>query len=161
MTFACMNNYRGLGVGIMKKILLVSVMILLIIVIGIFMFTGFHEVQTTDLPKDVPIINGKIVSAKTFRSDGLQRGIEIEVETNLSLQEAAKYYSDEFAKRDIVLGTLPTFQGNAREIENSTEAHAIVETRSHQQVVVSIRKEPRLTLVTIQVLGNSVLFLPS
>lgn len=94
----------------MKKILGIFVLALLIIGASVsVLFLNQGEITINDVPKDVPIINGKIVSTKTFRSDELKRGIEIVVETNLSLQEAAQYYNDEFAKRDIKAFGLPTF----------------------------------------------------
>lgn len=150
----------------MKKIFGILVIILLIIGIGIIVFRGVQsspnqslQVPITDLPKDVPIVNGKIISTKAVRSDDLTRGIVIEVETDLSLQEVVQYYRNEFGKRDLI--TEPKFQGNAREIENSTEVDIITETNSHLGIVVSIQAQPQSTLVMIQLKGNSILFLPS
>lgn len=156
----------------MKKRLKISMMILLIIVVGIIALMGLgiihapwlsnqsHEVLAADLPKDVPIINGRILSTKTTRSDDFTRGITIEVETNLSLKEAVQYYTDEFEKRQITSGQLPLFQGNNGNIENCSEAYAVGETKNRQGIVVTIKSESKSTLVTIQVKGNSIFFLP-
>ena len=145
----------------MKKILGVSGIILLIIGVGIILSLGlFHQVGTVDIPREVPIIDGKIVLIKTFRSDELKRGISIVVETNASLPEVAKYYTEEFVKRDIRALDMPTIWGNSSDLETSTEASGAGETKSNYQVMVYIRSKPPLTSVEISVLGNSIVSLP-
>ena len=145
----------------MKNLIRISVIILLILGAGIiFSSRLFHLVSTADLPKDVPIINGKIVSISTFRSDELKRGISIVVETSASLPEVANYYTEEFAKRDIRAFGMPAFQGDSRDLETSTEAFGAGETESNDQVTVNIQSKTSFTLVEINVLGNSMLSLP-
>jgi hypothetical protein len=145
-------------------LLIIGVVIIALVMLGIVPAPSIpnqpREVPIADLPKDVPIINGEIISSTASRSDDLIRVITIVVKTNLSLPEAVKYYSDEFTKREVNVGTLPTFQGNAREIENSIQVYAIAETKSKLGLVVNIHSETQFTLVTIQVRGNSILFLP-
>ena len=121
----------------------------------------FREVSNKNLPKDVPIVKGKIVSTRTFRSDELKRGIEIVIETNLSLKGVAEYYNNEFSQRDFKVLNIPNFQGNSRNLEDSTEADTIVEDKGNQQIVIIVRTEQQFTLVRIQVLGNSIFTLPS
>lgn len=145
----------------MKKILAILVLIILLIAVGITVFLmSPSKITLADFPKDVPIVQGNIVSAKAYRSDDLTRGIKIVIETNLSLKEVADYYSSEFLKRDFRVLTLPAFAGNAKDLESSTEADAIAETKSQQGIVVHIKSEQQLTLVTIEVKGNSILYLP-
>ena len=145
----------------MKKVLGILVMMLLLTgVVGTLFFRTYYRVSTEDIPKDVPIINGKIVSIKTFRSDELKRGISIVVETNTSLSEVANYYTEEFAKRDIRALQIPTFQGNSRNLETSTDATGLGETQNNQQIAVFIQSKPPLTSVEISILGNSMLSLP-
>ena len=144
-----------------KKILRITVLILLLIGVGIILYGGlFQQVTTADIPKDVPIIHGKVVSIKTFRSDELKRGISIVVETNAALPEVARYYTEEFDKRSIRALDMPTIWGNSTELETSTEASGIGETQNHNQIVVSIQSEHSLTLVEISILGNSYFSLP-
>lgn len=142
----------------MKTILWISFIILLIT--GVSFFGLSHQASTTDFPKDVPLIKGKIVSIKTFRSDELKRGISIVVDTNASLSEVANYYTEDFAKRDIRALDMPAFQGNSIDLETSTEANGNWDTQSNNQVGVRISSKPPLTSVEISVLGNSMLSLP-
>ena len=150
----------------MKKVFGTPLVIFFIIVISIIVFIGVQppknqsiQVPITNLPKDVPIVKGNIISTKAVRSDDLTRGIVIEVETDLSLKEVVLYYKDEFAKRGTLTET--TIQGDAREIENFTNVDMITESKSHLGMVVSAQTQSKLTLVRIQIKGNSILFLPS
>lgn len=145
----------------MSKIFKISILALLIIGISaIFYFINNGEVTRADIPEDIPIINGKILGIETFRSDELKRGIEIEVETNLSIPEVAQYYTDEFAKRGIRPFGMPAFWGNSRDLASSTEANGGGETRNRQQVMVYIQSEASMTRVRISVLGDSMISLP-
>jgi len=155
----------------LKRILRLPVMMLVIIVVGILVLAGLGmirlpaflnqgEIPITEIPKDVPIVNGKIVSVAASRSDDLIREVTIVVETNLTLGEVVKYYNGEFTKRGFTVRNIPAFQGNAREVENWSEAQAGAENKSRQEISVFIKSEPQFTQVTIQVRGNSILFLP-
>jgi hypothetical protein len=145
----------------LRKIFKISVLTLLIIGLGATLFfLSNGELTRADVPKDVPIISGKILAIETFRSDELNRGIEIAVETNLSIPEVAQYYTDEFAKRGIKPFGIPAFWGNDRDLESSTEASGGGETRNRQQVMVQIQSEAPITLVRISVLGDSMISLP-
>lgn len=139
-----------------KRIFVVA----LLITVGMLILLFLNEVSAGNLPPDIPVIKGRIISTSTFRSDELHRGISVVVETSLPLPEVARYYTDEFKKRDIRAFGFPVFQGNSPELQNSSEASGGGETSSHQQVMVYLQSESQHTIVTINVLGNSIFFLP-
>jgi hypothetical protein len=132
----------------------------LIILCGLVFFSAQSFVGENDIPKEIPMISGEIVSIRAFRSDDLNRGIEVVVKTNLSLLESAQYYNKEFEKRAIRAFNLPTFQGSSYDLEKSSEASGGGETENHQQVMIYFKSQDHSTLVTISILGDSIIFLP-
>lgn len=143
----------------MKKIFLFLVLLLVVAVvalgIGLTRENDFGKSIPKSFPKDVPIVKGEVVSARSFRSDELKRGTEVIIKSELPFSKTVDFYKAEFEANQKI--TNKTFMDDTH--STPKQATAIGEIGVNQ-VVVNIQEKGGAAEVSIQVLGNSFFSLP-
>lgn len=141
-----------------NKWMIIGSLIIITIIIFYFVFReiDFGNSLPNNFPKDIPIVEGKIGSCKTARSDDLVRVVEVKIQTELSFKDTVLFYKTEFANNSTKELDYPSF---SMANSNATKTSSVA-MYGKNTVGVFIQAKEQITEVLIQVKGESIFRLP-